>query len=67
MHTCTCIYTCPPHLYLHLHLHLHVDMHDYKVTNLHDWSSGDRYLTDHSYLCYLEQAEVRRALHVGDR
>ena len=36
------------------------------AVNVYDFTNTGNYLTNHEYLCFLEQPHVRDALHLGD-
>ena len=37
------------------------------LTNLYDFTFDQNYLTNHEYVCFLQQAYVRKGIHVGAR
>ena len=37
-----------------------------EFTNLYDFTFNDNSLTNYEYVCYLQQPEVRRAIHTGN-
>ena len=35
------------------------------LTNIYEFTFDENYLTNHEYVCFLEQPHVRRSIHVG--
>ncbi len=46
-----------------LHFFVSQIMH---LTNIYDFTYNDNFLTNHEYVCYLQQPSVRKAIHAGD-
>ncbi len=37
------------------------------LTNIYDFTFSGNYLTNHEYVCFLQQADVRSGIHVGNK
>ena len=52
---------------LHSQASLHIFATDIMdLTNIYDFTFDDNYLTNHEYVCFLQQDEVRRGIHAGN-
>ena len=36
------------------------------LTNIYDFTYNENFLTNHEYVCYLQQPRIRRAIHAGN-
>ncbi len=51
---------------LHSQASLHIFATDIMdLTNIYDFTFDDNYLTNHEYVCFLQQEHVRRGMHAG--